>query len=101
MAAVPGIQGAYPGLLKLAFMDAGTFDIWKHVKPNGVEPSGGSNGSLLFESDRPEMAPYKDLLKALEPVKVSIDAKWASLAKSKGNTVRLGYFGFVLRTLGS
>jgi len=85
MAAVPGIQGAYPGLLKLAFMDAGTFNIWKHVKPNGVEPSGGSNGSLLFEIDRPEMAPYKDLLKALEPVKVSVDAKWASLAKSKGS----------------
>lgn len=85
MAVVPGIAGAYPGLLKLAFLDAATFDIWRHVYPNNVEPSGGSNGSLRFEKESPEMAPFNGLLTALEPVKASIDAKWASVAASKGS----------------
>uniref|UniRef100_A0A7S0N9C7 Plant heme peroxidase family profile domain-containing protein n=1 Tax=Pyramimonas obovata TaxID=1411642 RepID=A0A7S0N9C7_9CHLO len=88
MAAMPGIEGAYPGMLKLAFTDAATFDIWQAEKPNGVAPSGGANGSVRFadEEKRPEVAAYKPLLAALEPVKESIDSKWAALAKSKGSS---------------
>eukprot|EP00976_Prorocentrum_cordatum_P093267 1189299-Prorocentrum_minimum.AAC.5 len=88
MAAMPGIEGAYPGMLKLAFIDAATFDIWRAEKPNGIERSGGANGSVRFvdEETRPEVNVYSPLLKALEPVKASIDSKWASLASSKGSS---------------
>lgn len=87
MAAMPAIEGAYPGMLKLAFIDAATFDIWQPEKPNGIKPSGGANGSVRFldEGKRSEVAVYEPLLTALEPVKESIDKKWAALAGSKGS----------------
>lgn len=51
MEEVPKMQGAYPGLLKLAFLDAAPHSLWEINTPTG-----GANGSIRFseELQRPE-----------------------------------------------
>jgi len=81
MAAIPKISGAYPGLLKLAFLDAAYYDLTDY--PNAT---GGANGSIATSEElaRPENATAKAMVEALEPVKKSIDAAWAAKAKAMG-----------------
>jgi hypothetical protein len=81
MAAIPGIAGAYPGLLKLAFLDAACYDLTDY--PNAT---GGVNGSIVFSEElaRPENAMAKAMVEALQPVKTKIDAAWAAKAQVMG-----------------
>ncbi|XP_073111135.1 putative L-ascorbate peroxidase 6 isoform X3 [Elaeis guineensis] len=53
------------GILRMAFHDAGTFDV--------NENSGGMNGSIIYELDRPENAGLGKSLKILQKVKKEID----------------------------
>lgn len=48
-------KGKAPGVLRLAFHDAGTFNITKL--------SGGMNGSIVYELERPENAGLKRSIK--------------------------------------
>jgi hypothetical protein len=59
MAAVPNISGAYPGLLKLAFLDAAYYDVTDY--PNAT---GGANGSIATSDElaRPENATAKAMV---------------------------------------
>jgi hypothetical protein len=59
MAAVPKISGAYPGLLKLAFLDAAYYDVTDY--PNAT---GGANGSIATSDElaRPENASAKAMV---------------------------------------
>lgn len=63
------------GVLRLAFHDAGTFEI------DGTQ--GGMNGSIIYELDRPENAGLKKPIKILEKAKTAMDAKrpvsWADV----------------------
>ncbi|XP_071721755.1 putative L-ascorbate peroxidase 6 [Rutidosis leptorrhynchoides] len=64
-----------PGILRLAFHDAGTFEM--------NENSGGMNGSIVYELDRPENAGLKKPVKILEKAKSQVDAlkpvSWADM----------------------
>lgn len=63
------------GVLRLAFHDAGTFDI--------NEKSGGMNGSVIYELERPENAGLNKALKVLNKAKKEIEkvmqVSWADL----------------------
>nr|XP_023922853.1 putative L-ascorbate peroxidase 6 isoform X2 [Quercus suber] len=54
------------GVLRLVFHDAGTFDM--------DENSGGTNGSIVYELERPENAGLKKPMKILEKAKTEVDA---------------------------
>ncbi|PKI65016.1 hypothetical protein CRG98_014601 [Punica granatum] len=54
-------------MLRLVFHDAGTYEMY--------ENSGGMNGSIVYELDRPENAGLKKSLKVLEKAKTEVDAK--------------------------
>ncbi|KAH7289635.1 hypothetical protein KP509_30G012400 [Ceratopteris richardii] len=59
------------GLLRLVFHDAGTY--------NNMTQTGGMNGSILLELERPENAGLGKSVKILEPVKTSLDASMQGL----------------------
>ncbi|XP_044463469.1 putative L-ascorbate peroxidase 6 [Mangifera indica] len=59
-------KGKAAGVLRLAFHDAGTFEM--------DENSGGMNGSIIYELERPENAGLKKSLKVLEKAKSEVDA---------------------------
>ncbi|GMY29299.1 putative L-ascorbate peroxidase 6 [Fagus crenata] len=68
------------GVLRLVFHDAGTFDL--------DENSGGMNGSIVYELDRPENAGLKKPMKILEKAKTEVDAvkpvSWADMIAVAG-----------------
>ncbi|WCJ30296.1 ascorbate peroxidase 6 [Euphorbia peplus] len=68
------------GVLRLVFHDAGTFEI--------DDNSGGMNGSIIFELDRPENAGLKKSLKIVEKAKKEVDAikpvSWADMIAVAG-----------------
>ncbi|KQJ98975.1 hypothetical protein BRADI_3g40330v3 [Brachypodium distachyon] len=68
------------GVLRLVFHDAGTFDV--------AEKSGGMNGSIIYEVDRPENAGLSKSLKILQKAKEGIDqiqkVSWADLIAVAG-----------------
>lgn len=68
------------GVLRLVFHDAGTFD--------SSENSGGMNGSIVYELDRPENKGLKKFLKILEKAKNVVDEKhsvsWADIIAVAG-----------------
>ncbi|KAL2518024.1 putative L-ascorbate peroxidase 6 [Abeliophyllum distichum] len=68
------------GLLRLVFHDAGTFD--------KDDKTGGMNGSVVYEVDRPENAGLKKSLKILEKAKSQVDAvepvSWADMIAVAG-----------------
>lgn len=63
------------GVLRMVFHDAGTFDM--------VDNSGGMNGSIIYELDRPENAGLSKSAKVLEKAKGEIEkiqqVSWADL----------------------
>ncbi|GAV80767.1 peroxidase domain-containing protein [Cephalotus follicularis] len=73
-------KGKAAGVLRLAFHDAGTFEV--------SEDSGGMNGSVLYELDRPENAGLKKSVKILEKAKSQVDAlkpvSWADMIAVAG-----------------
>ncbi|XAR70973.1 L-ascorbate peroxidase [Bertholletia excelsa] len=73
-------KGKAPGVLRLAFHDAGTFEI--------DENSGGMNGSIVYELDRPENTGLQKPLKILEKAKTEVDAirpvSWADIIALAG-----------------
>ncbi|KAF3775970.1 putative L-ascorbate peroxidase 6 [Nymphaea thermarum] len=68
------------GVLRLAFHDAGTFDV--------EDNSGGMNGSIVYELDRPENAGLKKSVKVLQKAKVEVDKlfsiSWADMISLAG-----------------
>ncbi|GMH10842.1 hypothetical protein Nepgr_012683 [Nepenthes gracilis] len=68
-------KGKAAGVLRLAFHDAGTFE--------KGDNSGGMNGSIVYELDRPENKGLKKSLKILEKAKNVVDAResvsWADM----------------------
>ncbi|KAL9288872.1 putative L-ascorbate peroxidase 6 [Arabidopsis thaliana] len=64
-------KGKAAGVLRLVFHDAGTFELDDH--------SGGINGSIAYELERPENIGLKKSLKALNPSLLSVGV----LAKAK------------------
>uniref|UniRef100_A0A0D9X9X3 Plant heme peroxidase family profile domain-containing protein n=1 Tax=Leersia perrieri TaxID=77586 RepID=A0A0D9X9X3_9ORYZ len=68
------------GMLRLAFHDAGTFDI--------ADKSGGMNGSIIYEVDRPENTGLNKSIKVLRKAKEVIDGvqqvSWADLIAVAG-----------------
>ncbi|KAL5697975.1 L-ascorbate peroxidase [Ranunculus cassubicifolius] len=68
------------GLLRLVFHDAGTFD--------ATDNSGGMNGSIVYELERPENAGLKKSVKILEKVKNELDERenvsWADVIAVAG-----------------
>ncbi|KAL0905749.1 hypothetical protein M5K25_024186, partial [Dendrobium thyrsiflorum] len=68
------------GVLRMAFHDAGTYDTKDH--------SGGMNGSILYELDRPENVGLSKSLKILEKAKTEVDeiyqASWADFIAVAG-----------------
>ncbi|EOY29479.1 Ascorbate peroxidase 6 [Theobroma cacao] len=68
-------KGKAAGVLRLVFHDAGTFEM--------AENSGGMNGSIVYELERPENAGLKKSLKVLEKAKKEVDAiqpvSWADM----------------------
>ncbi|KAF3447113.1 hypothetical protein FNV43_RR12293 [Rhamnella rubrinervis] len=68
------------GVLRLVFHDAGTFETNKD--------SGGMNGSIIYELDRPENAGLKKSLKVVEKAKSQVDAilpvSWADMIAVAG-----------------
>ncbi|KAJ4707886.1 Ascorbate peroxidase [Melia azedarach] len=68
-------KGKAAGVLRLAFHDAGTFEM--------DENSGGMNGSIVFELERPENAglkkPFKVLVKAKSEVDATQSVSWADM----------------------
>ncbi|KAL8501826.1 hypothetical protein ACS0TY_021078 [Phlomoides rotata] len=73
-------KGKAAGLLRLVFHDAGTFD--------KGDKTGGMNGSIVYELDRPENTGLKKSLKILEKAKGQVDAvrpvSWADLIAVAG-----------------
>ncbi|KAH1056620.1 hypothetical protein J1N35_034685 [Gossypium stocksii] len=59
-------KGKAAGVLRLVFHDAGTYEM--------DENSGGMNGSIVYELERPENAGLKKSLKVLEKAKKEIEA---------------------------
>ncbi|XP_021886992.1 putative L-ascorbate peroxidase 6 isoform X2 [Carica papaya] len=68
------------GVLRLVFHDAGTFEM--------DENSGGMNGSILYELDRPENSGLKKSIKILNKAKTEVDAvqpvSWADVIAVAG-----------------
>ncbi|KAL2236211.1 putative L-ascorbate peroxidase 6 [Sesamum indicum] len=73
-------KGKAAGLLRLVFHDAGTFD--------KGDRTGGMNGSIVYELDRPENMGLKKSVKILEKAKVQVDAirpvSWADFIAVAG-----------------
>ncbi|XP_057799942.1 putative L-ascorbate peroxidase 6 [Salvia miltiorrhiza] len=69
-----------PGFLRLVFHDAGTFD--------EGDKTGGMNGSIVYELERPENAGLQKTLKILEKVKDQMESvrpvSWADLIAMAG-----------------
>ncbi|KAL1552269.1 putative L-ascorbate peroxidase 6 [Salvia divinorum] len=69
-----------PGFLRLVFHDAGTFD--------EGDKTGGMNGSIVYELDRPENAGLQKTVKILEKVKDEMESarpvSWADLIAMAG-----------------
>ncbi|KAK2392135.1 ascorbate peroxidase [Trifolium repens] len=68
------------GVLRLVFHDAGTFEI--------DDNTGGMNGSIVYELERPENAGLEKSVKVLQKAKTQIDAirpvSWADLISVAG-----------------
>ncbi|XP_043702717.1 putative L-ascorbate peroxidase 6 [Telopea speciosissima] len=68
-------KGKAAGVLRLAFHDAGTFDM--------DDISGGMNGSIVYELDRPENSGLKKSVKILEKAKSEVGiiqpVSWADM----------------------
>ncbi|GAB2223385.1 hypothetical protein Droror1_Dr00017526 [Drosera rotundifolia] len=68
------------GVLRLVFHDAGTFE--------SADSSGGMNGSIVYELERPENMGLKRSLKVLEKAKIVVDARqsvsWADMISMGG-----------------
>ncbi|XP_039050952.1 putative L-ascorbate peroxidase 6 [Hibiscus syriacus] len=68
-------KGKAAGVLRLVFHDAGTFEM--------NENTGGMNGSVVYELERPENAGLKKSVKVLEKAKKEIDSirsvSWADM----------------------
>ncbi|KAL3013624.1 hypothetical protein AAZX31_06G065400 [Glycine max] len=73
-------KGKAAGVLRLVFHDAGTFDI--------DDSTGGMNGSIVYELERPENAGLKKSVKVLQKAKTQIDAiqpvSWADMIAVAG-----------------
>ncbi|KAJ7966185.1 Ascorbate peroxidase [Quillaja saponaria] len=73
-------KGKAPGILRLVFHDAGTFEL--------AENSGGMNGSIVYELDRLENAGLQKSTKILEKAKIEVDAiqpvSWADMIAVAG-----------------
>ncbi|KAL9230270.1 hypothetical protein vseg_005645 [Gypsophila vaccaria] len=73
-------KGKAPGVLRLVFHDAGTFEINSNL--------GGMNGSISYELERPENNGLKKSLKILEKAKNQLDVRksvsWADLIAVAG-----------------
>ncbi|XP_014498777.1 putative L-ascorbate peroxidase 6 isoform X1 [Vigna radiata var. radiata] len=73
-------KGKAAGVLRLVFHDAGTFDI--------NDNSGGMNGSIVYELERPENAGLTKSVKVLQKAKTQIDAiqpvSWADMIAVAG-----------------
>ncbi|XP_038885450.1 putative L-ascorbate peroxidase 6 isoform X1 [Benincasa hispida] len=73
-------KGRAPGLLRLVFHDAGTFEM--------NDTSGGMNGSIIHELDRPENRGLKKSVKILEEAKSTLDlirpVSWADVIAVAG-----------------
>ncbi|XP_057959728.1 putative L-ascorbate peroxidase 6 isoform X1 [Malania oleifera] len=73
-------KGKAAGVLRLVFHDAGTFDV--------DENSGGMNGSIIYELERPENAGLKKSLQIVEKAKNEVDliqpASWADMIAVAG-----------------
>ncbi|XP_031102372.1 putative L-ascorbate peroxidase 6 [Ipomoea triloba] len=69
-----------PGVLRLVFHDAGTFEMEKKT--------GGMNGSIVYELDRPENKGLKKSVKILEKAKSQLDGvqpvSWADIIAVAG-----------------
>ncbi|XP_058074428.1 putative L-ascorbate peroxidase 6 isoform X2 [Magnolia sinica] len=69
-----------PGVLRLVFHDAGTFDMDENL--------GGMNGSIVYELDRPENAGLSKSVKILEKAKGEVDkiqpVSWADMIAVAG-----------------
>ncbi|MED6139423.1 putative L-ascorbate peroxidase 6 [Stylosanthes scabra] len=59
-------KGKAAGVLRLVFHDAGTFDL--------DDKTGGMNGSIVYELERPENSGLKKSIKVLQKAKIQIDA---------------------------
>lgn len=73
-------KGKAAGVLRLVFHDAGTFEM--------DDNSGGMNGSIVYELDRPENIGLKKSLKILEKAKSGVDmvqpVSWADMIAVAG-----------------
>jgi len=73
-------KGKAAGVLRLVFHDAGTFDV--------SDKSGGMNGSIIYEVDRPENTGLNRSIKILGKAKAGIDdiqkVSWADLIAVAG-----------------
>ncbi|KAG6706502.1 hypothetical protein I3842_07G224800 [Carya illinoinensis] len=73
-------KGNAAGVLRLVFHDAGTFDM--------DDNSGGMNGSIVYELDRPENVGLKKPVKILDKAKTEVDAirpaSWADMIAVAG-----------------
>lgn len=73
-------KGKAPGVLRLVFHDAGTFESNKDI--------GGMNGSIVYELDRPENGGLKKPVKILEKAKSEVDmiqkVSWADMIAVAG-----------------
>ncbi|AES73640.1 putative L-ascorbate peroxidase [Medicago truncatula] len=73
-------KGKAAGVLRLVFHDAGTFEI--------DDNTGGMNGSIVYELERPENTGLKKSVKVLQKAKTQIDAihpvSWADVIAVAG-----------------
>ncbi|XP_047341341.1 putative L-ascorbate peroxidase 6 [Impatiens glandulifera] len=73
-------KGKAAGILRLVFHDAGTFEIDSNT--------GGMNGSIIYELDRPENKGLKKSVKILEKAKEQVDmmkpVSWADMIAVAG-----------------
>ncbi|XP_010432737.1 PREDICTED: putative L-ascorbate peroxidase 6 [Camelina sativa] len=74
-------KGKAAGVLRLVFHDAGTFEL--------DDNSGGINGSIAYELERPENTGLKKSLKVLAKAKVNVDeiqpVSWADMISVAGS----------------
>ncbi|XP_010447408.1 PREDICTED: putative L-ascorbate peroxidase 6 isoform X2 [Camelina sativa] len=74
-------KGKAAGVLRLVFHDAGTFEL--------DDNSGGINGSIAYELERPENTGLKKSLKVLAKAKVKVDeiqpVSWADMISVAGS----------------
>ncbi|CAA7025420.1 unnamed protein product [Microthlaspi erraticum] len=74
-------KGKAAGVLRLVFHDAGTFEL--------DDNTGGINGSIAYELERPENTGLKKSLKVLAKAKIMIDAiqpvSWADMTSVAGS----------------